>query len=780
MSRSRSKKSSRRSSKAGPRKRHGWALVRLWSVYALGLLLVLMALWVLYLNHVVKEKFEGKKWSIPARVYARPLELYEGVQLTPELFEQELLALGYRPVERVSGPGQYARARRGSQTHYQIHSRGFEFWDGPEPARRFQLQLDSGRLSRLQTHNGGALALMRLEPEEIGGIFPAHGEDRLLIRLEDIPPLLGETLLAVEDRQFMDHHGVSPSAIARAAWANLRARTVVQGGSTLTQQLVKNFYLTRERSLRRKLQEAIMSVLLELHYSKAEILETYLNEVYLGQSGPRGVHGFALGAQHYFRQPLNELDTPQIALLIGLVKGASYYNPWRSPERARARRNLVLDVMAREGLIDAQELQSAVDAPLGIVPAGDYSLQSYPAFIELVNRQLRRDYREEDLQSEGLRIFTSLSPMTQRQVEQRLSERIAQLEQARQSEGLQGAMVVTSVGAGEVLALVGDRQARFSGFNRALDARRPIGSLVKPFVYLAALEQPERYHPGTLISDEPVTVEARDGQRWQPRNSDRQSHGQVPLYQALVQSYNQASARLGMELGLETVYRSLRRAGFEGHIPAVPSILLGSVEMSPYEVAGLYHTLAAEGVYTPLRAIREVQTADGQPLRRYPLKMEQRFSTEASFQLQYLLQLALREGTGRQVYREMPEALALAGKTGTTNDRRDSWFAGFSGQHLAVTWLGRDDNRETPFSGASGALWVWSDVMRELPTQSLTLAPPGELSFDWLDESTGLLSAERCEGAKWLPLRESQRPAQSADCRVDREAQPSWWRRLWR
>lgn len=778
MTKRRPSSRSRRPSKKSSAQRSGWARFRRWLLLAFGVLALLLLVWVVYLDVAVRAKFDGKKWALPARVYARPLELYEGLALTPELLEQELRALGYRPVERVSASGQYARQTAASRTHYQIHSRGFDFWDQSEAARQFSLTLAGQTLVALTDDKGAELALMRLEPEEIGGIYPSHGEDRLLVRLEDLPPLLGEILIAVEDRDFVRHHGISPSGIARAAWANLTAGRVVQGGSTLTQQLIKNFYLTRERSLQRKAQEAIMALLLELHYSKAEILETYVNEVYLGQSGARAVHGFALGAQHYFRQPLRELNTSQLALLVGVVKGASYYNPWRHPERTLERRNLVLQIMASEGLISAAEYQRAQKAPLGIVPQNDYSLQSYPAFIELVKRQLRRDYRDEDLQSEGLRIFTSLSPMVQRRAEQSLHNRVEQLEQDLGVEDLQGALVVTSVGAGEVLAVVGDRSPRFVGFNRALDARRPIGSLVKPFVYLAALEQPQLYHPATLISDAPVTVESADGKRWQPRNADLKDHGEIPMYRALVHSYNQASARLGMQLGLENVYQTLRRAGFEGEIPEVPSILLGAVEMTPLEVAGIYHTLAAEGVYTPLRAIREVLTAEGEPLRRYPLELEQRFSAEASFQLQYLLQLALREGTGRRVYDQFPEQLTLAGKTGTTNDQRDSWFAGFSGEHLAVAWLGRDDNSATPLSGAGGALQVWTDLMVGLPTHGLSLNPPGEISFDWLDSETGQLSAEHCENAVWLPLRPGQQPAEQARCKLTGNSGASWWQRL--
>lgn len=779
MTKRRTVSRSKKSSPPSKPPRHGWALFRLWLFYSVLAVVILLAIWTLYLDVVVRAKFDGKKWALPARVYSRPLELYEGLALTPSLFEQELQALGYRGVSNLGAPGQYVKRSAGSsQVTYQVHSRGFDFWDKREEARRFSVTIGEEHVLHLRDLAGADMPLMRLEPEEIGGIYPAEAEDRLLVRLSDLPPLLGETLLAVEDQHFLDHHGVAPLSILRAAFVNMREGEVVQGGSTLTQQLVKNFYLTRERHLRRKVQEAIMAMLLEIHYTKSEILETYINEVFLGQSGPRAIHGFALASQHYFRQPLAELNTEQVALLVGLVKGASYYNPWRNPERAKKRRNLVLTVMHQQQLIDDKELKRAQAAPLGVVEQADTSMVTYPAFVALVKRQLQQDYQEEDLRSEGLRIFTSLSPMVQRQAEAALNQRLRQLEQRHNVKDLQGSMVVTSVGGGEVLALIGDKNPRFEGFNRALDARRPIGSLIKPFVYLAALEQPRSYHLGTIISDEPVTVKGGDGKLWEPKNVDSVSHGDVPMYQALTHSYNQATARLGMQLGLETVYDTVKAAGYSGRIPGVPSMLLGSVDMSAFEVAGIYHTLAAEGVYTPLRSIREVLTADGQPLRRYPLELEQRFSLESTFQLQYALQMVLREGTGRSVYNQFPESLPLAGKTGTTNDQRDSWFAGFSGEHLAVVWLGRDDNSATPLTGSGGALQVWADLMRQLPTRGVNMQPPAGVSFDWIDSKTGRLSAEHCDGAVWLPLRESQRPTEQSDCTLKNNGR-RWWQRLW-
>lgn len=740
---------------------------------------IILGIWSLYLDKIVREKFEGKKWSLPARVYSRPLELYEGLPLTPVLFEKELEALGYRTAAPVSASGQMSRrAASSDEVTYEVLTRGFNFWDKREEPQRFTLRIDAGKVASLMDEKGAALPLVRMEPEEIGGIYPNNIEDRILVKLDQLPPLLGETLLAVEDKHFLEHHGVSPEAILRAMWVNAREGEVVQGGSTLTQQLVKNFYLTSKQSLTRKIPEAIMSVLLELHYSKSEILETYINEVYLGRSGSREINGFGLASQHYFRQPLHELNPQEIALLVGLVKGASYYNPWRNPERAKERRNVVLSVMHTEGLIDDKQFKIAQAAPLGLAAETDVSLINYPAFVDLVKRQLKQDYQEDDLRKEGLRIFTTIAPMVQRLAEKSVATKVAQLEKQYKLKDIQAGMVVTSVGSGEILALIGDKNPRFPGLNRALDAHRQIGSLMKPFVYLTALEQPQTYNLGTLISDDPVSIKGGDGKMWEPKNADNLSHGNMPLYRALANSENQATVRLGMQITVKAVAKTVKLAGYDGELQQVPSMLIGAVDMSPIEVTNMYHTLAADGVHTPLHAIREVLNADGQPLKRYPLELDQRFSSQSTFELQYALQAVLREGTGRSVYNSFPASLPLAGKTGTTNDQRDSWFAGFSGEHLAVVWVGKDDNSKTPLSGASGALQVWADLMRQLPTQGVSQQPPEGVSFDWIDASTGLLSAEHCEGAMWLPLHNEFKPKESAECKIKADSEEHWWQKI--
>ena len=716
---------------------------------------------VVYLDYVVRDKFEGKKWALPARVYARPLELYAGLTIKPAQLLAELQALGYQRNSRLQKPGQYSR----TNNDFGIYSRGFVFWDQTDSANAATLQFDGDTIVAMNNLYGQPLGILRLEPQEIGGIYPNHGEDRLLVRLQDIPPLLGEALIAVEDRDFLEHHGISFKGIARALWVNVRSGELAQGGSTLTQQLVKNFYLNQERSFIRKALEAVMAVSLDAHYSKAEILETYINEVYLGQSGAVGIHGFALASQHYFRQPLQELRLHQLALLVGLVKGASYYNPWRNPDRALERRNVVLGVLRDSELISPEQYREASGHGLDVVDKPLHSVHNYPAFMDLVKRQVREDYAEEDLQSEGLRIFTTLSPWVQQQAELALDDRLQGLEADYhiETDQLQGAVVVTAVGSGEVLALVGDREQR-DGFNRALDARRAIGSLVKPAVYLTALSQPKKYTLTTPVDDSEITVLGEGGRLWQPRNFTREAHGTVPLFVALASSYNQATARLGVELGVDSVIDTLSKLGLARDVPDLPSVLLGAVDLSPWQVSNLYQTIASEGVYTPQRAILSVMDASGQALTRYPFQPESRFDPATMHLLHYALQTAMRQGTGRSLYQDWDPNWLVAGKTGTTNDQRDAWFAGFTGDHLAVVWVGRDDNGPTPLTGATGALPVWSQLFTQLASRSLQPVKPRDVVYAWVDATTETVTGDNCQGAVLIPYIQGSEPKIKGRC----------------
>jgi len=738
---------------------------RLWRpLLGLALLgVLLLGGYTLYLSHEVRVKFAGKRWAVPARVYAQPLELYAGAAVSPQRLARELKALGYRAVAEPRRGGQWAR----HGDRWLVHTRDFLFWDGPEPGRLLALRFSGGTLAELNDGDSGrALDLVRLEPVEIGSIYPAQREDRVLVRRDQLPDALVNGLLAVEDRKFYRHHGIDPLGIARALWANLRAGHTVQGGSTLTQQLAKNFFLSDERSLWRKANEALIALILEARYSKDEILEAYANEIYLGQDGPRAIHGFGLAAHFYFSRPLGELRLPELALLVGLVKGASYYNPRRHPQRALARRNLVLDQMVGQDMLDARAAQRARAAPLGVTERGKRDSASYPDFVDLVRRQLRRDYREEDLTSEGLRIFTTLDPGAQRQAERLLADQLTRLERQRKlpAGSLEGAVVLVTPQSDEVTALVGGRQAGYAGFNRALDAVRPIGSLVKPAVYLTALSQPSRYSLVTPLDDGPIELTDQRGQRWTPQNYDHTSHGEVPLHSALAHSYNLATVHLGLDLGLDKVIATLRRLGVERPMKPYPSLLLGSLSLSPLEVAQMYQGLAAGGFRSPLRAIREVLDSQGRPLQRYPLEVVKAADPAAVFLLDRNLVEVVRAGTARGLANYLP-GIEVAGKTGTTNDLRDSWFAGFSGDRVGVVWVGRDDNQPTGLTGSRGALPVWGRLMAALGTQPLALQAPSGVEYLWVNPDSGLLSDEHCPGAVAYPFIAGSGPDRADDCR---------------
>jgi penicillin-binding protein 1B len=733
-------------------------------------LAILGAMFLVYLDALVSTTFSDRRWEVAAKVFARPLELYPGLPMGIEGIEFELGLLGYREVNDLSGPGQ--KRRRGGRL--EVFTRNFSFPEEGIPARSLTLEFSGDRLTSLSSE-GRALPLFRLEPIQIGGIYPRHQEDRLLLKLEQSPPTLRAALLAVEDRGFHEHWGISPTGILRAAWVNMRAGRLVQGGSTITQQLIKNYYLTSERSFIRKLIEMPMALLLELHFGKDEILEAYINEVFLGQDGSRAIHGFGLASRHYFDRSLEELGLHQQALLVGMVKGPSLYNPLRNPERARERRNTVLAIMREQGVINETEYMVAVAMPLGLSQRPRI-MNSFPAFLDLVRRQLRRDYREEDLGSRGLRIFTSFDPQLQHKAEQSIK---TVLESIDPDGELEAAMVVTSFDNGEVRAMIGGREPRFAGFNRALDAIRPVGSLIKPVVYLTALEQWGRWTLATPLDDSPVNVKLDEKTTWSPTNFDQESHGNVLLHRALSQSYNQATARLGMELTTEEVQATLRRLGVARPQPDVPAMVLGAGGLSPIDVASLYQSIATGGFNLPLHTIRDIVDAEGGVLQRFPLEYEQVASTRAIHLLNYALREVVREGTGKGVYRVLPRDFDVAGKTGTTNDYRDSWFAGFSGDLLAINWIGRDDNNSTGLTGAAGAARVWAAFMAEAAERPLAAyREPEGIEHYWIDETSGKLSERNCKGARMLPFIEGSEPFERAPCVNTGSPIIKWFREL--
>ncbi|MCP4337505.1 MAG: penicillin-binding protein 1B [Desulfobulbaceae bacterium] len=713
-------------------------------VIIVGCLLLVVA-YVFRLDGQITKRFEGKRWELPARIYARPLELYIGKTITLGALEKELIQLRYNRQDSPDKPGEYSI--QGNKVS--IYSRTFPFPDIKQPATLVTLAIHDQTIATLAAPgNKEMVNMFRLEPLRYASIYPSHNEDRLLIKLADTPELLIKTLLLIEDNNFYSHLGIRPTAIIRAALANLKAGKTVQGGSTLTQQLVKNIFLSSERTLLRKVNEAIMSLLLEYHYSKNEILEAYLNEVYLGQDGKRSIHGFAMASRFYFGRDLAELEPEQLALLVGIVKGASYYNPRHQPERAKRRRNQVLDIIASAHSISPEETEHLQDKPLAVTQETPSGITPYPAFLQLVRRQLARDYRDEDLRSEGLSVFTTLDPVIQEKAENSIADELAAIEKRRGDAArktLQGALVVASVDQGEVLAVVGDRAPRQTGFNRALDMKRPIGSVIKPAVYLAALARPESYNLLTTIYDTPITIPMGGGKDWQPGNYDHLFHGPQPLMQALVHSYNVSTVQLGMELGLDAVIDMLKKLGMQEEIDPYPSLLLGAVELPPIEVLQMYQTIAAGGYKTPLRAILAVTDQENNTLQRYPLTVEQTVDPGAVFCLSNALQAVTTTGTASSLQRLMPTGLSVAGKTGTTDKLRDSWFAGYSGMHVAVAWVGRDDNKPTGLTGATGALGVWAATMAGIDTSPLQPQPPENINWYYADIPAGQIFNQKCD-----------------------------------
>jgi len=709
---------------------------------------------VLVLDNTIRSTFSDKKWSIPSTVYARPLEIYEGALIKPDDLRLELQQLGYHFVAKLTAPRQVVFL----DNNIEIFSPAFQFSDELSPEQKIKISLKNNQVTALKTD--GNHDLVRLEPVLIGGIYPDHNEDRIFIKLSQVPDTLKHMLVAVEDSEFYQHRGISLKSIARAIVANVKQGGIAQGASTLTQQLIKNYYLSAEQTYTRKIKEALMALSLELHFDKNEILQGYMNEIYLGQDGPRAIHGFGLASQYYFKRPISDLTLAQQAMLVAIVKGASYYNPWRNPDRVLKRRNLVLDIAVREGLLDKTLAQNAKKTLLTMEDKVIASKLRYPAYLDLVRRQLQRDYDQLDLSSNGLSIFTHFDPMVQSTAEKSLKTFIKKQDQ----DALQGAVVITRPNTGEVIAIVGGKDASFAGFNRALDAPRQVGSLIKPAVYLSALAQTEHYNLATLINDDSYTLTMDNGQQWTPKNYDKKDHGQVLLYQGLANSYNQVTARLGNDIGLEVIQKTIEQLGGKHRKQLHPSMTLGAVNMVPLEIAQIYQTLAADGFYTPLLAIDAVLDGQGKSLNSYPLEVEQRFNAQVMYQLRYAMLAVTHEGTGKALQWLLP-AFSVAGKTGTSNDLRDSWFAGFSGDMMAVVWLGRDDNKNTGLTGSSGALRVWADIFKQrsvLATQNIT---PNDINIAWVNKETGVGSQPHCPGTVAIPFMEGQQPNIETRCR---------------
>lgn len=698
--------------------------------------------YAIFLDRTITSTFEGRRWSVPAQIYAQPLELYKGIKQNKAGLSKSLKNLGYRPVERIQGSGTFRSIDNGLE----IYLRGFPFIDGYRATKKIQVIFSKGKIQSIHSENQ-PLPLIRLEPATIGSFFPSHGEDRIILGPEQVPELLSQGLKSIEDREFDLHKGISLKGILRAFFVNVQSGEVQQGGSTLTQQLVKSYYLTNRQTLERKIKEVAMSLILELRFSKRDLLTAYINEIFLGQNGARAIHGFGLGSHYYFNKPIRELNAAEIATLISIIRGPSYYNPFRFPERTLKRRNRILKALYNDDLLTDLQLTQALDRPLGVTAITSGVASYYPAFLDQVRKELANEYTRDDLSSNGLRIFTTLKTESQETLQAAVSDTLSDIEKTRKlpKQSLEGAAIITDNQTGEILAMVGGRNSKIDGFNRALNALRPVGSLIKPVVFLTAIESDK--HLASMVDDSPLTITPEFGEPWSPKNFDDEYRGEIPLFRALSQSLNLATVHLGEDVGLSRVLQRYSELTNKSPKNVFHSFYLGAEELSPVTVLELYNNFASGGFQTPPKAVIAAVDSSNRFLDQRPFNIRKSIDFEHVTAMNRALEIVMTHGTGRN---SPYSKLGVAGKTGTSNDNRDSWFAGFDNTLSWVIWVGRDDNKPTGLTGSSGALQVWNRLVTKQgvdPIQRLDENYLVELEF-----LTGLVANSRCADTVSVPI----------------------------
>jgi len=665
-------------------------ILRRFLVFTLVVSLFVGLVYLAYLDRYVVERFSAQSQSFPSTIYAKPLTLFEGMRITPQRVKLEL-------------------------NHYSAMRNQLRFQTAEG---EWGLSFNDNRLVKIQSPHG-RLKSTELPAKRLGSFYGDQGEDRLYVRLEQVPKPLIDTLLVTEDRNFYEHWGLNFRGILRAAMVNFQAGRVVQGGSTLTQQLAKNYFLSSERSLMRKAHEAVLALILEARFSKDDILQAYLNEVYLAQDGARSIHGFGLAAEHFFGKNIADLTVAESALLVGMVKGPSLYNPKRNLKLSHERRDLVLKLLNKTGQLSEHNYQNAIQTPIQLFDPVNLNTRDY---LMQVKQELHDLYTQQTLEEGGLSIDTCLDLGVQWQLQSAMSTRFKQYNQ--KGEPLQGASIWADHTQNEIVAMIGSNPNQYSEYNRVLLAKRSVGSLMKPAIYLAALDQPNRYRLATILDNGPLRLKDDKGDWWVPKNYSEDAPDRLSLESALATSQNRATIRLGMDVGLGNVESMLRKLGYEGRFEHQPSSLLGSVAMTPMDVARFYQTFATDGFYAQLRTIREVRNAQGQVVQPKQIEVERVVPETRVYLIKHALHQVTQIGTARSLRWRLSKSHRSAGKTGTSNDGRDAWYAGFDGRYLGVVWAGRDDNGATKNTGSSVALPIWADVMRQLPAEPLNLARP--------------------------------------------------------
>lgn len=702
---------------------------------------------------VVTEKFRTHEWNFPSKIYASGLMLYPGIEIDAVGLYPRLKELGYQAVDGpVERKGQYHTDGSGN---LDIFFRELPYPAAEGGARPVRLRLDGDTVRRIEDlRTSEELFSVELEGALISGLYKDIWEERRLVTLHEVSPLLLRAIIDVEDQRFYDHYGIDMAGVLRAVVANLRAGRLVQGASTLTQQLMKNLFLTSERTLERKLREALMAVIVEYRFSKSEILERYINEIYLGQRGAQGIFGVWEASQFYFAKEPHELTIGEMALLAGLISGPNRYTPFRHPERALGRRNFALGRMLDQGDITPEQYEEALREPL---PGRSSPRQqaSAPYFVDFVRKELAGSYPADVLTSEGLSIHTSIDPHLQELAASAVADGLAALEKSyprlrsdNPRDQLQACLIAIQPQTGAILAMMGGRGYASTQFNRCTQARRQPGSVFKPFTFVAAFEQAAGsaapIQPTTRIEDSPFTWHF-EGKAWSPANYRKQYLGTVTARVALEKSLNAATTRLAHEVGLRPILDVARDMGIESPLPPYPSVVLGTGEVSPFEVASAYSVLANSGLRARPLSIREVFDRSGTRVERRPVEIEQVISPETAYLVTHLMEGVLDRGTAGRA-RRMGFTRPAAGKTGTTDDYRDAWFAGFTPNLLAVVWVGFDHRTDLRLAGSEAALPIWTEFMKTatagLPASGFT--PPPGVAVVRIDPLSGQLATPNC------------------------------------
>ena len=721
--------------------------------WIIGIGAVLFIVLGIYVYRSAVGRFEVRRLRLPTRIYADYMPLDPGVPLQADDLLEKLDRLGYRDVERITQAGEYARSREGID----IYTREFRHPSGEYPSRPVRVAIARSQIESVtplgEGSEGGRAAL---EPELLTSLLGEQLENRSPVTLEQVPQHLQDAVVVTEDVRFWRHPGVDPFGIIRALFKNVRAGGVAEGGSTLTQQLVKNYFLTSERTYRRKVVEAFMAVILDARYSKKEILEAYLNDIYLGRNRSISILGVGEASRFYFGKPVAEIKISEAALLAGMIRSPNNYSPFVNPELAMRRRNTVLQLMLKEKKITQEQHDTARSAKLPKKPFRQKSgLTSIPYYVDRVLQELATDYGIDDVKGRGLRIYTAIDLGAQDSAALIVDQSLRNLERSSRrlrnhNPELQAALIHVDVPTGEIRALVGGRNYERSQFNRALKSKRLVGSLFKPFIYLTAFEPSlsnKNITPATVVPDTRFVLKRRWSADWSPRNYENRYLGNVTVGKALEQSLNSASVRIGLECGIEPILRTARTLGVETELDDDnPSILLGAVGIPPIEMADAYSTIARRGARMPMRAIRFVTDDRGRVLAGgEEAKPVQVFPERDVYLVTNLMEGVVNRGTAARA-RGLGFRKVAAGKTGTTNDKRDSWFIGFTPQTLALTWVGYDDNDPTGLSGSDAAVPMWARYMITATAgqPSVEFAVPGGVTFMEIDAMTGGIASQYC------------------------------------